>query len=101
MEEDRLPALGDLGGELDVLRAQSRDGNRNTFAHWLIDELQWLFPSCSTLRGERQLIVLAVVFHPFPAPHLAADLHDLAGAPYRGVERDAVKPLHHLRPGRA
>jgi hypothetical protein len=39
--------------------------------------------------------------HPFPAPHLSADFHDLAGAADRGIERDAVKALHHQRPGRA
>ena len=45
--------------------------------------------------------MLAVVLHAFAAPHLAADLHDLAGAADRGVERDTVKSLDHLRPGGA
>ena len=101
MEEDRLPALGDLGGQLDVLRAQRRDRYRNTFAHRMIDELQRLCPTRSAVRGQRELIVLAVVVHPFPAPHLPADLHHLAGAAQRGVELDAVKPLDDLRSGRA
>src|SRR5271166_2135618 len=97
MVEDRLPALGDLGGEFDVLRAQRRDCYRNAFAHRVIDELEGFAQTRAAIRGQRDLIVLAAVLHPFPAPHLSADLHDLAGAAYRGVELDAVEPLDHLR----
>ena len=51
MEEHRLPALGDLGGQLDVLGAQRRDSNREPFAHWMIDELQRLAQPCPRSAG--------------------------------------------------
>src|ERR1700677_3108205 len=99
--EDRLPALGDLGGELDVLRPQRRDRYRNAFAYRVIDERKGFAQTCPAIRGQWDLIVLAVILHPFPAPHLSTDLHNLAGTAYRRVELDAVKALYHLRSGRA
>ena len=101
IEEHRLPALGDLGGELDVLRAQRGDRDRNAFADRMIDQLQRLAQTGAPVGGQRNLVVLAVIGHPFAAPHLPADLDDLAGAAQRRVERHAVEALHHLRSRRA
>src|SRR6202012_1755086 len=101
MKENRLPALGDLGGELYILGSQRSNRNRNTFAHRVVDELQRLTQSRSAVLGQRDLVVLAVVVHALASPHLPADLHHLAGATDRRVKLDAVKALYDLRAGRA
>ena len=63
--------------------------------------LQGLAQAGAALGGQRNLVVLAVVGDPLAAPHLPADLDDLAGAAQRRVERHAVEALHHLRARRA
>ena len=60
IEEHRLPALGDLGGQLDVLRAQRRDRDRNAVADRMIDQLQRLAEAGAPVGGQRNLVVLAV-----------------------------------------
>ena len=67
----------------------------------MIDEMQRLAQAGAAVGGQRDLVVLPVVLHVLAAPHLAADLDDLAGAAHRRVERNAVEALHHLRSRRA
>ena len=101
MEEHRLPAFGDLGGEFDVLRYECRYRDRNTFADRVIDQLQRFAQAGALVGRQRNPVVLAVVGHPLATPHLPADLDDLAGAAQWRVERHTVEALHHLRARRA
>ena len=96
-EEDRLPSLGDLGGQLDVLGAQRGDQDGNAFADRLIDQLQRLAQAGALLGRQRDRVVVALVLQLFAPPHLAADLDDLAGARDRRVVTDPVETLDHLR----
>ena len=57
-EEHRLPALGDLGGQLDVLGAQCGDRDRDAFADRVIDELQRLAQAGPAVGRQRDLVVL-------------------------------------------
>src|SRR5882757_4236724 len=66
----------------------------------MIDQVQGLAQSRSAPFGQWQLVVLAVEGDVFAAPDLTADVDDLAGAAHRGVERDAMEALDHLRTGR-
>ena len=67
----------------------------------MIDQLQRFAQTGALFGGQGNLVVLALVGHPFAPPHLPADVDDLAGTAQRRVERHAVEALHHLRPGRA
>ena len=99
--EDRLPAVGQLGGQLDVLRAERGQDDRDVRADRVVDELQRLAESGALPGRQRDLIVRALVLQPLPAPHLAADLDQLAGPGQRRVVGNAVPALDDLRPGRA
>ena len=99
--EDRLPALGDLGGQLDVLGPQRGHQYRNAFADRLIDQLERLAESGALVGGQRDGVVLALVLQALAAPHLTADLDDFAGAGDRGVVGHAVEALDDLRAGGA
>jgi hypothetical protein len=99
--EDRLPALGDLGGQLDVLRPERGDEYRNAFPHRIIDELERLTQSGALVGWQRDGVVLALVLQGLSAPDLAADVDDFAGAGYRGVVGHAVEALDDLRTGGA
>lgn len=98
-EEDRLPALGDLRGQLHVLRAEGGQQHRNAFAHRMIDQLQRFAEAGAALGGQRHPVVLALELQALAAPHPAADLDDLAGAADRRVVGHAVEALDHLRAG--
>jgi hypothetical protein len=67
----------------------------------VIDQLQRLAQTSARLRRQRDLVVLPVVLHPLAPPHLPAYLDHFSGTAQRRVERDAVKPLHHLWARRA
>ena len=99
--EDRLPGVGDLGGQLDVLRADRGDHDGDALAHRVVDELEGLAEAGALPLGQRQLVVLAVVLDALAPPHLAADVDDLAGAAERRGVGHAVEALDDLRPGRA
>ncbi len=101
MEEDRLPSLGNLRGQRDVLRPKRRENDRDPVTHRLVYYFQRLPEAGSLVGGQRNLIVAAAMHHPFTAPHLSADLHDLPGAAERRVVTDAVKTLDDLWTGRA
>ena len=98
--ENRLPALGELGGQFDVLGAQHCDEYRDTFAHRRIYELERFAESGALVGGQRDLIVLTPVLNPLTAPHLAADFDHLASAGNRSVVGHTVETLDHLRTGR-
>ena len=99
--KERLPAFGQLGGERHVLRANRGDHDRDALAHRVVDQLERLAEAGALIRGERELIVPAVVAEPLPAPHHPADLDQLAGPADGGVVGHAVPALDHLRAGRA
>ena len=90
--ENRLEFLEHLGGEFDVLGADGRQQHRDPLANRVVDDLEGLAQSAAAVLGvERQGVVLALVLDPFAPPHLAADLHVLAGAPEREVVLHAVE----------
>jgi hypothetical protein len=95
--EDRLPALGEFGGQLDVLRPQRCDKYRDAFAHRRIDELERFAQSGALVGGQRDRVVVTLVLHPFSAPHLPADFDHLAGARNRSVVGHPVETLDDLR----
>src|SRR5580692_3677463 len=86
--EDGLPALGDLGGERDVLRAERGDDDRDALPDRVVDQLERLAEAGAALVGQR--VVLALVVQPVAAPHHPADLDQLPGPPDRGVVPHAV-----------
>ncbi len=99
MEEDRLPSLGDLSRKLDVLRPHGRQDNRDAVPYRLINDLQWLTEAGAPVCRQRDLVVAAVMHNLLTPPHLAAYLHDLAGASEWRVVRDSVEPFNDLRAG--
>ena len=96
--EDRLPGLGELGGERHVLRADGGQGDRDALADRVVDQLERLAQTAAPI--QRQLVVLALVGQRLAAPDHPADLDDLAGPADRRVIRHAVPALDHLRAGR-
>src|SRR5436190_5303394 len=56
--EDRVPTVGDLRGERDVLRSFRRDVDRNVGAQRVRDRLQRLAETTAT--AERQVVALTV-----------------------------------------
>ena len=101
-EEQRHPAVGDLGGHLDVLRAERRDPDRDPGPHGVGDDLERLAQPGALLGRAAAACSAPVVGEAVLAgPHLAADLDDLPGAAERLVVRDAVPALDHLRARRA
>ena len=99
--EERLPALGQLGGERHVLRADGGDHDRDALAHRVIDQLERLAEPGAHRRRQRDLVGRPVVAEPLPAPDHPADLDELAGPAHRGVVGHTVPALDHLRAGRA
>ena len=100
VEEDRLPAVGDLGDLGDALGTERGDRDRDVGARHVVDQLEWLAQARpAALARQRNGVVPAVVHHGLAPPGLPADLHDLAGAPERRVVRHAVEALDHLRSG--
>ncbi len=97
--EDRLPALGDLGGELHVLGAERGDDDGDPVPDRPVDQLQRLAPPGAARVGQR--VVLALVVQDLAAPDRPADLDQLAGPAHRRVVGDAVPALDHLRAGGA
>ena len=67
----------------------------------MVDELQRLAEAGALPLGQRDLVARPVVLDALAAPHLAADVDDLAGAAERLVVGDAVEALDHLRARRA
>jgi len=92
-EEDPEPAVGDLAGELEVLRTDRREVDRDVLAHRVHGEGQRLAGAV----GQRQREELAVVADALTAQGLLDDRDVLAGAGQRLVEPDAVPALGHLR----
>lgn len=97
-EEDRLPALGEFGGQLHVLRAERGKQDRNACAHRMIDQLEWLAQATALPGWQRDPVVVALVLQALACPHLAADLQHLTGAADRRVVGHAVEALDNLRP---
>ena len=95
-EVDRLPDVGHLRGELDVLRADRGERDRDVLGRRAVHEPDRLAQPRATL-GERQVVGDAVVLDLVAAPHLAADLDRVAGARDRLLEGHAVPALDHLR----
>ena len=95
---DRQPAVGDLGGEGDVLRALAAEPDRQVLAQRVDDRLQRLAQAEGVVAGVRQRVVRPVAGHrPLAAQHLADDVDVLAGAGERLAERLAVPALDDLR----
>ena len=101
VEEDRLPALGELRGHLDVLRAERGQHDRDPVADRVVDQLERLAQAGALVGRQRDRVVAALVGQPLAAPDRTADLDDLPGPADRGVVRHAVPALDDLRPGRA
>ena len=99
--EDRLPALGRLGGHLHVLRPQCRHHDRDPLADRVVDQLERLAQPGPPARWQRDRVVRAGVLQPLPPPHLPADLDDLPGPADRRVVGHPVPALDHLRTGGA
>ena len=97
-EEDRDPAVADLGRHLDRLAADRADEDRDLVALGVEVELQRL----ALAAGQRQLVVLALVLdRALAGDDLAHHFDVLAGAaPGLGVG-DAVPALGDLRAGGA
>ena len=95
--EDRQPAVGDLPGQLEVLRARPRPGRSGgPLADRRDGQLQRL---AGPVR-QRQPVVLAVVARPSSGPARDRTIADvLPGPGQRPVEPDAVPALRHLRSG--
>ena len=100
VEEERQPAVGHLGGQLDVLVAQRRDPHRDAGALGLVEQLQRLAQAAALVRGQRELED-AVVVSALAAQTLPEDVDDLAGAAQRLVVGEPVEALDHLRAGGA
>ena len=97
-EEDRQPAVGDLAGQLQVLRTDRGQVDRDVLAHRVHGQPQRLAGAV----GQRQREVLARRTRTVsPAQRHADDVDVLAGAGQRLVEPDAVPALGHLRAGHA
>src|SRR3954453_13652880 len=96
-EEQRHPAVGDLAGELGVLRPDRGDVDRDLLLHRRDRQLQGLARPV----GQRQRVDLAVVLEPFPRERLAQDLDVLARALQLLWEALAVPALGHLGAGGA
>ena len=96
-EEDRQPPVGDLGGELDVLRPDGRDVDRDVGAG-TADDLQRLAEPGRARSRVRDVVVLAVVLERFlAAQDRAHDLDVLARLRQRLAVRLAVPALDDLR----
>ncbi len=95
-EVDRLPDVGDFGGQFDVFRADRCDRDRDVSDGRPVHELEGLAESGAAVVGQR--VRLAIVGDLVAAPDLAADVDRVAGASHRLLERDAVPALDHLRP---
>ena len=100
MEEGGQPAVGDLGGEFDVLRAERGEIDRDVLAHRMVDQLQGLAEPRALILRKRELVVRAVVHHDLSSPDRTTDLHDLALTAEGLVVLHAVEPLDDLRAGR-
>ena len=101
-EEDREPAVGHLGGHRHVALAERRDPDRDRGADRVGDDLERLAEPGALAGGERQVVVAAMVLEGrLSAPHVPADLDDLARPTERRGVGDAVEALDHLGPGRA
>ncbi len=98
-EEDRQPAVGDFGGQLDVLGPDGRqvDGDGGI---GLQGTLQRLAQAGRVVAAIGDLIVVALEGQRGLAAEDGADDADVfARAPQRLGVADAVPPLDHLRPG--
>jgi hypothetical protein len=100
-EEDRQPAVGDLGREGDVLRPDRGEVDRHVAAERLQDQLQRLAEPGRVLAGVGNVVVGAVVLDRLAAERGADDLDVLARAAEWLPPRDAVPALDDLRPGGA
>jgi hypothetical protein len=90
------PAVGDLPGEPQHLRRHRGQVDRDVGVR---GGRQAHRPALTA--GKRDREVLARVGDPLARERHPDDLDRLPGARARRGERDAVQPLHHLRPGRA
>ena len=99
-EEDRQPTVGLLGGHGHVLGTQRGHPDRDPVTDRAGDDLERLAEARALIRRQRELVVATVVGDALAAPHRAADVDHLAGAPERCVVPDAVEALDHLGAGR-
>ena len=101
-EEDRQPAVGDLGRHGHVLRALGAEEDRQVGPQRVGDRLERLAQVHRALAPQRHLVVLALEVERLLAGEDAADdLDVLPGAGQRLRVRLAVPALDHLRARRA
>src|SRR3954447_6950286 len=97
-EQHRQPAVTELGGQSDVLRALGAQVDRDVLAQRVNRRLQRLSQPRRVLPLVGQRVVLALDRHRSLArPDVAQDLDVLARARQRLAERHAVPALDHLR----
>ena len=100
-EEHRQPAVGDLGGERDVLRPLGAEVDRDVGAQRVDRRLQRLAQTGAAGVGQRVVARPSYVDRLLAGDHLADDLDVLAGAGQRLRVRLAVPALDDLRAGGA
>jgi hypothetical protein len=96
-EEDRLPTVGEFAGQLEILRPDGGQVDRNVLAHRMQHQVQRLARPV----GQRQLVRLAAVADPFAGQGQVDDVDVLTGAGQRLGEAHSVPALGHLRAGHA
>src|SRR5207248_6723781 len=101
VDEDRQPAVRDLGGEGDVLRADRREEDRNVRPERPEHQLQRLPEPGGADAVVRDPVVLALVLDRLAAERGADDLDVFARLPERLAPWLAVPALDHLRAGGA
>ena len=98
-EEERDPAVADLERELDGLRRDRREVDRDLGAQRTQHQLQRLAEPGRAVAGVRDLVLRAVVLERLAAQRLADDLDVLARLRERLPPRLAVPALDDLRAG--
>ncbi len=94
--EGRLPAVGELGGERDVPRADGRDRDRDALPERVVDQLQRLAQAGALAGRQGHGVVPPGIGQRLTPPDLAADLDRLPGPADRRVEGNAMEALDDL-----
>ena len=97
VEEDRQPAVGDLTGQVEILRTERGQVDRDLRP----DRLQRQHQRLARPVRQRQGEMVAAGGHPAAFERLPDDLHVLPGAADRIAESNAVPALGDLRSGHA
>ena len=96
-EEHRQPAVGELAGELEVLRADRGDVDRDVVAHRVQHQVQRFARAVR----QRQRVGRALVADPLARERQFDDVDVLAGAGHRLGEPDAVPAFGDLGAGKS